>query len=74
MASAIYTTASYKPTPVCQQATAEVHASKNNAEVTFVPTVVDLETPARRVARSLQLRRQVVNLFSGFVSGAVSLR
>ncbi|MBV7337436.1 hypothetical protein KFU94_56235 [Chloroflexi bacterium TSY] len=69
MANAIYTATGYR-----RRTTRTKVEAPNRNEVTFVPTFTDLQTPTRKVMKVLPLRRHLLDLFGGFVSGAVSLR
>ena len=69
MASTIYTTAGYQHHVTLKQVEAP-----NKNEVIFVPTLVDLQGPARKVLKMLEWRRGITDFFSGLVSGAVSFR
>ena len=69
MASTISTTLRYQQRVAVKQVT-----EPSKAVVTFVPTLVDIETSIRNVINALQWRRQLLDFVAGFVSGAVSLR
>ncbi|MEM7028574.1 MAG: hypothetical protein AAF629_03190 [Chloroflexota bacterium] len=68
MTSAIRSLSNYQPK------TSKPAITTNTNEVTFVPTLVDLPLHTHRVAHIFQWRRQLIDLFAGFVSGAVSFR
>ena len=74
MASVIYTASQRQHPGYRQQAKVKQVAESRQAAVTFVPALVDLQTPVRNVMSILQWRRQLVGFLGGFVSGAVSLR
>ena len=69
MVSVTYNVSQYR-----QEATAKQSTAPRKFEPTFVPTLVDLQTPVRKVRNVLQWRRRLNDYLGSFISGAVSLR
>ncbi|MEM7030965.1 MAG: hypothetical protein AAF629_15475 [Chloroflexota bacterium] len=69
MKTAIYTSKNYQQKTAAKQTNISIEN-----EVTFVPTLVDLQTPVKKGFTVFQLRRQVSAFLEGIVSGAASFR